>query len=137
MTAVNCEDQELLAAMREGDSAAFHALYSRYWQQVLHFAYQKTNDLMLAEDIVQDIFVSLWQRREELVITSNLRSYLMVSIKYRMIKLLDRQRSIRLQEDLSALDVLDDSTQELLEFDELRSRLENMRWYIVCIKRKT
>jgi RNA polymerase sigma-70 factor (ECF subfamily) len=39
---------------------------------------------------------------------------------------LDRQRSIRLQEDLSALDVLDDSTQELLEFDELRSRLEEL-----------
>lgn len=119
-------DQDLLKLMKFHDSKAFQMLYSRYWDSVLHFAYQKTKDLMTAEDIVQDIFVSLWNRREELVITSSFRNYLMVCIKYRVIKFLDKQKGVRLEEDLSQLDSLDDSTQEWLEFVEIKSLLEQL-----------
>lgn len=119
-------DQDLLKLMKVHNSKAFQMLYIRYWDSVLHFAYQKTKDLMTAEDIVQDIFVSLWNRREELVITSSFRNYLMVSIKYRVIKFLDKQRGVRLDDELNQVDLVDDSTQEWLEFIEIKTLLEQL-----------
>ncbi|WP_316814257.1 RNA polymerase sigma-70 factor [Pedobacter heparinus] len=121
-------DQELTPLLREGDAAAFESLYQRYWKKLLHFANQKTGDFMEAENIVQDVFVSLWNRRENLSINSGLENYLIVSVKYRVIKLFDRQRSQRLyqEQNMAAVDLLDDSTQQYLDFDELRHRLEEL-----------
>lgn len=121
-------DHELLLLLKEGQHAAFDQLYSRYWKRILHLAAQKTGDIIEAENIVQDIFVSLWKRREDLSISSSLNNYLVVSVKYRVFKWLDKQRSQRLYEDekLADYDILDDSTQQYLEFQELRGRLEKI-----------
>lgn len=121
-------DQELILRLREGDDLAFKALYIRYWKKLLHFASQKTTDYYDAENIVQDVFVSLWNRRTELNISSGLEGYLIVSVKYRIIKLYDKHRSQRLYAEnaFATGDVLDDSTQQYLEFEELRHRLEEL-----------
>ncbi|MNR26805.1 RNA polymerase sigma factor [compost metagenome] len=81
-----------------------------------------------AENIVQDVFVSLWKRRACLEINSEFKNYLIVSVKYGVIKFLNRQRTKRLAEENSAssYDVLDDSTQQYLDFEELRFKLEEM-----------
>lgn len=118
-------DQELLAQVALGDAIAFRALYDRYWQRLLYFAYQKIRgDVAEAENIVQDVFVSLWDRRERLMIRGTLEAYLVVSVKYGVIKWLNRQytQSLYNQEGV-AIDILDDSTQEYLAFDELQQRL--------------
>lgn len=121
-------DAELITLLCEGDNHAFAEIYNRHWKQVLYYAAKKTGDLTAAEDIVQDVFVSLWKRRSQLEINSEFKNYLIVSIKYRVLKFLNRQRIKRLAEESTALnyDVLDDSTQEYLDFDELRSALEEM-----------
>ncbi|WP_257668123.1 RNA polymerase sigma-70 factor [Parapedobacter tibetensis] len=121
-------DQELFPLLKAGDDLAFKALYLRYWKKLLYFAAQKTGDFADAENIVQDIFVSLWEKRETLRLTSTLDHYLFVSVKYRVIKLLDRKRSQRLHADRNAAthDILDDSTQQYLDFEELRHRLEEL-----------
>ena len=117
-------DSELLALFKQGDQAAFDILYQRYWQRVLALAHQKTGDLMEAENIVQDVFVSLWKRRYSLTLTGDFSNYLFVSVKYRVLKVL-AQKKRRYAESLEAAeDLLDDSTQQYLAFDELRGRLE-------------
>lgn len=121
-----CSDQELLALLKDGDGAAFESLYERYWERLLYFANQKTADRMEAENLVQDVFVSLWNRRTQLQITSDFSHYLIVSVKYRVIRLLEQQRTQRLHKDqtLASFDILDNSTQEYLDLEELRQRLE-------------
>lgn len=121
-------DSELIALLCDGDENAFAEIYNRYWKQVLYFAAQKTGDMTVAEDIVQDVFVSLWKRRTSLDIKSEFKNYLIVSIKYRVLKFLSRERIKRLAEESNSLtyDLLDDSTQQYLDFDELRSVLEEM-----------
>jgi len=121
-------DAELITLFCEGDNHAFTEIYNRHWKQVLYYAAQKTEDIAVAEDIVQDVFVSLWKRRAQLEIIAEFKNYLIVSIKYRVIKFLNRQRIKRLAEQSNVLnyDVLDDSTQQYLDFDELRSALEEM-----------
>ncbi|ARS39350.1 hypothetical protein CA265_06675 [Sphingobacteriaceae bacterium GW460-11-11-14-LB5] len=121
-------DDELVLLLKESNHTAFEELYNRYWKKTLSLAVHKSGDLNEAENIVQDIFVSLWNRREVLVINTSFNNYLFVSVKYRVIKFLDKLRSIRIYQENMAVsaDVLDDSTQQYLDFEELRDRLEKL-----------
>lgn len=119
-------DNDLLTSIADGDQAAFVTLYNRYWERLLSFAQQKTGDLMEAENVVQDVFISLWKRRTEIKTTSTVAAYLMVSVKYRIIRLLSEQRARRKreQDSVEEFSLLDDSTQQYLDLEELREQLE-------------
>ena len=62
-------DRELLYLMSKGKEQAFNELFNRYWDKLLQTAIHKVDDVMEAENIVQDVFVSLWKRRKDLNIT--------------------------------------------------------------------
>jgi len=119
-------DSKLLELMAQDDQVAFTTIYNRYWIKTLNLAVHKIGDIMEAENIIQDIFVSLWKRRHSLIITNALENFLLVSVKYRVIKVLNNQRTERLYNETNCftVDVLDDSTQQYLSFEELRQRLE-------------
>jgi RNA polymerase sigma-70 factor (family 1) len=120
-------DGKLFELMAQGDHVAFGTIYNRYWKRLLHYALQKTGDSMEAENMVQDVFVSLWKRRAELTFSGDLSRYLTVSVKYRVIKLFHKQHVRRLYEDeLLAGDLLDDSTREYLDLAELQKQLEHL-----------
>lgn len=120
-------DVELLTLLREGRHAAFEEIYNRYWKKLYTLAANKLEDFSEAEDIVQQLFVSIWERREELEVVSTLSSYLAVAVKYRVYKALARiSKTMHYGDDQAneaALDVLDDSTQQWLEFNEVKQRL--------------
>ena len=121
-------DSELLSLLRQGVESGFTEIYNRYWKNLLVVAANKTRDLDEAEEIVQDIFVSLWNRRETLEITSSLNNYLAVSVKYRVIKALAKKnhRQKFAEQNLQNNILLDDSTQEWLEFEELQQQLQEL-----------
>ncbi len=117
-------DKELTTLLQAGDEHAFTEIYNRYWQRLFAIAANKLKELNEAEEIVQDIFVSLWKRRDELGKIETLSPYLAVSVKYRVIKHLAKRHSQQKYTDYSQyLSVADDSTEQWLEFEELRSRL--------------
>jgi len=69
-------DQELMASLKQGDRVAFTELFGRYNSLLLSFAAKKTGSLDDAEDAVQEVFIRLWNCREELEILGNARAYL-------------------------------------------------------------
>lgn len=118
-------DNELLNLLAKGSDAAFTEIYNRYWKKLFAVAAAKIQDMEEAEEIVQEIFVSLWKRRESLQITTALDRYLVVSVKYRVIKVLARRHHSRQYiSSLQAPGLEDDSTQQWLAFEELQERLE-------------
>lgn len=121
-------DDELLALIKQGSDAAFTEIYDRYWKKLFSVAANKLGDLAEAEDIVQQVFVTIWNRRTELEITSTLGAYLAVAVKYRIFKSIDRSSKRREYSDEAAnaalLEIVDDSTREWLEFQEVSARLE-------------
>lgn len=78
-------DDELFAKMRQNDTLAFNAIYLKYWKELLDTAYRRLNSLEQAEEIVQDLFVNIYTKRSEIVITSSLRAYLHTAIKYKVL----------------------------------------------------
>ncbi|HVT86389.1 MAG TPA: RNA polymerase sigma-70 factor [Chitinophagaceae bacterium] len=74
-------DPELIALWQQGDEKAFDCLYKRYVVYLINIAAQKTDSLDTAKELVQDVFLSVYQRRDELHTTSSLKSFLYVALK--------------------------------------------------------
>ncbi|PRD57101.1 RNA polymerase sigma-70 factor [Sphingobacterium gobiense] len=127
-------DQELLELVYQGDRRAFTVIYDRYWKKLFVIASNRLSELEEAEEIVQDIFVSLWTRRHQLNITSTLSRYLAVSVKYRVFTAINKSYTQKQYID-SLMDTssIDDSTQELLAFEELQRELE---YYVAGLPEK-
>jgi RNA polymerase sigma-70 factor (family 1) len=81
-------DDLLLSRLKSDDDKAFRAIYQRYGKRCFGLALQKLRSKEVAEEITQNIFISLWERRHQLTI-QNLESYLMVSIKYQTLNYIE------------------------------------------------
>lgn len=66
-------DEDLLAALRGDDDRAFAELYRRYARPLVTTAFRKTGDGAVAEDLVHELFLSLWLRRQELEVRQSVR----------------------------------------------------------------
>ena len=77
-------DETLLKFLKISDELAFKELYLRYWKKLFYAAADKINSKEVAEDVVQTIFVDLWENRERHSI-QNISGYLDTAVKYRVI----------------------------------------------------
>ncbi|MEM6893794.1 MAG: sigma-70 family RNA polymerase sigma factor [Bacteroidota bacterium] len=62
----------------------FKELYDLFWEPVYAICVNNTGDRELSKDMTQDIFSSLWQRREKLVINGSIENYLARSAKMKV-----------------------------------------------------
>lgn len=120
-------DEQLLQLMANDNREAFTELYNRYWEKTFAVAYHRLDDEHEAEEVVQEVFLSIWQRRASLKLTHTMATYLSVAVKYRVINHLDRQ--YRKQQHLDELTFTstetEDSTIQWLEEKELRKWLDH------------
>ena len=71
------ETQTQVAALRRGDEAAFDVIFRRWYEPLCGYASRLTDgDMDEAEDLVQQVFVKLWEQRERLDIAWSLKAYL-------------------------------------------------------------
>jgi RNA polymerase sigma-70 factor (ECF subfamily) len=78
-------DKELLERISEDDSAAFTILYRRHWEEMYVVAAKALREKTNAADVIQDVFLSLWNRRHELKIEGSLTNYLHTAVRYKAI----------------------------------------------------
>ena len=79
------------AAFREGDEAAFDCLFREYFAPLTYFANSILRDGKSAEDIVQDAFVILWQRRKRHDHVTAITSYLYTTVRNQCLKQLRKE----------------------------------------------
>ena len=83
-------DETLLSLVADGDKEAFTMLYRRYWESLFVSAARALRSKTDAADLVQDIFLSIWNRRNDLRITGSLAAYLQTSVRYKVIKYIEK-----------------------------------------------
>lgn len=76
-------DDELLKNIASGDRQAFTALFHRYWEELYCSAFFVTRDREISMDVIQEVFVWMWENRESWTI-SNTKSYLQAAVKYKV-----------------------------------------------------
>lgn len=74
-----------MEALRGGDASAFTGIYRRYWQKLYAIAYHRLGTRQAAEDVVHEVFASLWKNRERSEIRS-LYAYLAAATRYTIIR---------------------------------------------------
>ena len=91
MSKISDPDLEHINNIRHGDDSAFSALFRQYYEQLYYFASRFLKDSQTSENIVQDVFVKLWEQREKLEISTNVKSYLYTSVKNHSLNYLKRE----------------------------------------------
>lgn len=87
-------DQELFVLLKSGDEPSFTEIYSRYNALLLVHADNKLRNEDEARDVVQDVFVRLWEKRDQLQIESSLSGYLYSSVRNQIFNMIKHQKVI-------------------------------------------
>lgn len=83
---------DVLPLLQSGDVTAFETIYRLYANNLYIFACSYISDKIAAEDIVQEVFVTLWDRRKALRIKSNIHGYLFTMVRNRCLDYLRKPR---------------------------------------------
>ncbi|ANI88979.1 hypothetical protein A9P82_06525 [Arachidicoccus ginsenosidimutans] len=119
-------DVQLLELLKESDEAAFSEIYYRYWDIMFSLAVNKTDSPDDAKEIIQDIFISVWNRRAELTINYSIKTYLAAAVKLRVYSFLAKEYRLKTQK---AVTVAEDAfvlpeIESRLSLDELMQKVE-------------
>ncbi len=118
-------DKTLIASPLQEEDYAFHTLYTFYWNKLFVFAHNIIRDTASAQDIVQDVFVSLWMRRHEVTIHTTLSNYLYTAVRYKAISHLEAAaaQTKKLEQLYWHYPLYDQSLQENLWAKELQQTI--------------
>ncbi|MEQ8241509.1 MAG: RNA polymerase sigma-70 factor [Cyclobacteriaceae bacterium] len=107
-------DQELFSKIKAGNKSVFKQLFDDYYQDLYRFCLSMVRAEMISEEIVQDAFVYLWEKRENIQIKTSLKSYLFTTVRNKSINYIKNELpKQQLSENLSAASLfINDDEQE-------------------------
>jgi len=84
---------ELAKLVFKGNKKGFEILFRTYYKRLCAYAVSFVSLNEIAEDIVTDVFLKMWEKREDLVITESVTSYLFRAVKNSCINYLEREKN--------------------------------------------
>lgn len=87
-------DHILIHLLKEDDQLAYTEIFERYSKILLNHAYKMLGNQDEAEDVVQEVFLSIWNKRSELLLTGTLSSYLYKATKNRILNLIAHEKVV-------------------------------------------
>jgi RNA polymerase sigma-70 factor (family 1) len=80
-------DDELMLVrlMKHDNEVAFQKIYHAYWDKLFAYTYNRLHMREVSEEVVQDVFFSLWTKRDSIMITSSLSAYLYGATRHRLL----------------------------------------------------
>jgi RNA polymerase sigma-70 factor (family 1) len=78
-------DEEIFLLVKQENKDAFAEIYRRYWKELVDAAYKRVKSAEKATEIVQQLFVTIYTKRETITFTSSLRNYLHVALRNRVL----------------------------------------------------
>lgn len=85
--------QFLLNELQKGNERAFDTVFKQYYKPLCQFSYSFIKDQNTAENLVQEVFVKLWEKRENITNIDNLLSYLMGMVRNQSIDFLRKEKT--------------------------------------------
>jgi len=127
MHALNADSKFIINSLRKGEEHAYELLFSEYYKVLTVFANKYVNDIETAKEIVQDLFVHLYEKRENLDINSSLKSYLFRSTHNRCINYINARKIRTRHADyvMNTADVQENVLEQEVNKTELEQALYN------------
>jgi len=116
-------DNELWRLVMEGHVAAYSELYERYWESLFETAYWHLYDKAAAKDIVQEVFVYCWQKREQIQINESVVAYFRAAVRFKVLNYLKSESAREKYQLLAgrALPVITYNTGEQMAMADLQA----------------
>ena len=115
----------LLDLLSKDDELAFTELYNRYWKKLFALTYNRLKEIQSAEDIVHDVFASLWANRKKSAIES-LENYLATATKYMVLaKIKKNQQQRNYTNDSNQVHIIDFQIETSLHYKRILEIVKN------------
>lgn len=86
------KDEVLISLIQKSDEDAFTELFGRYWKDLYSSALKRMSSGDDAKDIIQELFVKLWTKRQSLPGDMEVCNYLFAALKYSIINYLQADK---------------------------------------------
>ncbi|ATP57373.1 RNA polymerase sigma-70 factor [Pedobacter ginsengisoli] len=119
----NYSEKELITLLREGDTDALSRLYYLYVKQLKYFVLRTAKSSLLAEDVVHDTFIKVWENRDKIDCELPFKPYLYTIARRHLLNLLKRaQHEINIVDEMRRSVINEEnSTELLLDYSESSS----------------
>ena len=125
---ISYSDEELVQEIKANNVFAFDQLYKKYCKKVYKFGYSILKTVEDSENLVQDVFLSLWENRNKVEKNSSIKSYIF-TITYNSAISIIRKRANESKyiEYLQSLQELNEESVNLeMEYEELKNRINKI-----------
>jgi len=116
---VSYTDSQLWSLLKQGNQGAFALLYERNIKEMYNYGIKLTTDHTLIKDVIQDIFIDFWNRRDTLSDVQNVKVYLLTCVRYKISKTLEQNQ---LKNTLYFDDIIMEIEMPSVEEDETTSQ---------------
>lgn len=107
-------EKELLQQLKQSNEHALTQLYIAHWQPLFLTAYNILKDKKACEDIVQEIFLQIWLRRQTLDVRESLKTYLSTAVRYQVFHYIRKQSKRQVVPESEDLTLAGNSDEGLL-----------------------
>lgn len=116
-------DLFLWSKVKTGDKESFELLFDKYYTLLCLLSKRYTHDISAAREIIQNLFIYLWEHRVELNITISLKAYLLRAVKYNSIRYIEKDRKIGIR--MNSFPDTDHDTEFIdhIEYAELQEKI--------------
>jgi len=120
---------QLAEKIRSGDHSAFEALFHKYYAQLCVFSNSYVKSLDLARDVVQEVYIKIWDNRGDFFINQSIKAYLFMAVRNQSLNFLQQNKQkLRLEDRLRK----QQSINEAVHKDELNTEeLTQKVWRVV------
>ncbi|MDO6429596.1 sigma-70 family RNA polymerase sigma factor [Flavitalea sp. BT771] len=119
-------DAEIIRNLKNDDAGAMGMLYKLHWKALYISAYNILKDKGACEDIIQELFIRIWNSRKDLNITSSLQAYLSAATRYEVYRKLRENKRYEPIVDEMVGALAGYSGYGALEFKELQSQINTV-----------
>lgn len=118
-------EKALIQKIRKGNQAAFATIFSLYYKDLVVFSFSYTRNMEVAEELVQDLFVRLWEKHTSLDITSSLKAFLLKSVQNACFNWIKHHAMVQKHSMILAKSMLlaDEETEHYILHSDLQNRL--------------
>lgn len=126
LQSVVLSEQEIIGAIRAGNERIFEETFRKYYQSLCNYANSILKEMDEAEEVVQNLFLSIWEKRSELEISISLKSYLYRAVHNHC---LNRIKHLKVREEyqqyaVNFYDASYESVSQTVMKNELETKIE-------------
>ncbi len=117
------QEQDIIRRFKRGDESGLRLLFNLYYEPLCVYAHKYFNSIDQAEDIVQDVFISLWEKNRLINFTGSIKPYLFSIVRNNSINKIKQENRYRFEEiENKAFEIIEDKF-ESQEMEERKSKL--------------